>query len=551
MTATANIWEQVAQGKVSLALAALISHAAFAAFETIEQRLQAKTEILNFDTIRSKVIGPQSLFEAHDEDINFSKPTASLCLDGLQQCWQLLARMKDDGPGGQCEKTPCHSQLPSTIRLRQALNPKSTDKKCLEILLHDIGVHIQSTCRYCRIVRTSTPILAEVGYFLTHEESENNDLRCTYGLRLLLDAYKGYLFAPNLTCTPSSSRLKVLRFVQEVIPSISAVLDNPTMPCRCPDTLAYHMEHFLSDLKVYLTTKGFDFYLQSPWVCGSHILHILDALFYYGMRLFGYRNYLGAVVHVYNVLRKFTGLKSIEILEHISNTWGQVIFPGGLPERNFKSSYVRYMGGRLRFHRHGKHESGCHSLAIPSHTAKASAGFGTQGDPRFDCEKISFFYQFKRNGFYMDDAVRSRLSGLRSSQPESLVRKQKRCSHHDPASHETASCNPHFRLQQLQQGLSPEFEGEFPLAKINFNKIYLAIVRVVSLISDKAHGDNARPGQRCLCFADEILSAADHYRAREHSGQPFGYKGLIEICRDAMMEVLGPMKVEDCLWNDL
>lgn len=466
--------------------------------------------------------------------------------------------MKTDGPLKHHEKTTCKDGLPMTICLRKGSDATSTDKECLTVMLQNIGHHIQCSCRSCNIIRSGTPILAEVGFFLTktgtQSESNENGLRCSFGLRLLLEAYRGYLFAPGLTRAPSGCRLQILRFAQEVNQSVAAVLEDSTMPCRCSDTLAYHLEVLQTDLKAYLTTKGFDFYFQSPWVAGSHTLEILEAIFDYGMRFLSYRNYIGAILHVYNVLRQFSTFAPTPLLENLSTTFGQIIFPGGRPLRNFKSSYVRYMGGRLRFsgqRTKSTHKSGCHLLAIPPHTAQATAGFGTQEDPRFDCRKISTFYQIKKGGYYLDNAAWCRVFDTSAArQGGSPPQRGKRCSHHGAlGSQDPGLCDPHTRFEKLQQAVAGDFEGPFPVARINFCKVYLAVVRVVSLISDRGHGEQAKPGQKCLCFTDEILSAADRYLARDDEKMPFGHKGLVTVCQEAMVEVLGDVSAEDCLWK--
>lgn len=72
-------------------------------------------------------------------------------------------------------------------------------------------------------------MLTEVGTFLAHDRSECDILRCSYGLGLLLESYKSYLSPWGSACALSDSRLKVLRFVQEAMSSVSAVLDDSTM----------------------------------------------------------------------------------------------------------------------------------------------------------------------------------------------------------------------------------------------------------------------------------------------------------------------------------
>ena len=555
LAATTATWTQAAQGEISPVVAAFMTHAAFAVFEEIEQRLKTTCDNPNPEALRNKILQfPLKLKPRKIKQEHASSSVIKL-FDALQQSLQLLVELKGDGLARQCEKTPSNNQLPSMVHLLKASGPASTDKECLTSMLQNIGQHVQTSCRCSRIVRVGTPMLAEVGYYLTHDGNDCNGLRCSYGLRLLLEAYQGYLFASRSPCAPSGCRLKALRFVQEAMPSITAVLGDSTMPCRCHDTLAYHLENLHTDLNAYLHTKGFDFYFQSPWVSGSHTLEVLEALFHYGLRLFSYRGYVGAVVHVYNALKQFTDLEPIPLLENICNTFSDIIFPAGRPCRNFKNCYVRYMGGRLRFgHRGSNHQSGCHSMAIPAHTAKATAGIALRmevNDPRFSYWKTSFLHYIKTRDYRLDEAAWSRVSNLNSKNSCQKYNREHSCWQQGHSEDDFSSYSPQYRLQSLQDAVLTEFNGPFPVAKVNLYAIYLACVRTISLISDKSHGEDTRPGQKCLCFTDTILSAVDRCTDGDHIIQLLGYQDLAKICQDAMIEVLGRITVEEVLWQGI
>ncbi len=197
---------------------------------------------------------------------------------------------------------------------------------------------------------------------------------------------------------------------------------------------------FHSDLKAYLHTRGFDLYFQSPWVSGSHVHEILHAFFYYGLRLMSYRKNVGAVVHVYNVLRQHTQFEPIPILENICNTFGDLTFPGGRPNRNFRNTCIRYMVGRLRFSQ-DRHRSGCHSLAIPSHRAKATAGFGAGEDSRSACQSISFSYRIRSNGYHLNHAEWDGVCNLNKRKKGSSPLELRRCSPGGVSEDDLASCD--------------------------------------------------------------------------------------------------------------
>ena len=329
-------------GKFSIVIAAFMTNAAFAAFKPVEQQLKLSCDVSDPGIFQSKLNQgePCSGELPAGSQTQSSMPEAQL-VEALQHSWRLLLELKAHDTVKQPVQTAVPPQPFSQITIRQGVRSASKNKESLNVILQNIRQHIQNDSFCPNIVRVGSPAYAEVGYFLTHHEADSNGLRCCYGLQILLETYTSYLLGSKPAPESSSCRLQALRFTQEAIRSICAILDSPTMPCRCLGTLAYHLENLHLDFETFLRAKVFDLYFQSPWVSGSHILEMLDALFYYGLRVFSYRNYLGSVLHVYNVLRQFTGVESIPLLENLCTLFEDILFPGGRPSRNFKACYVR------------------------------------------------------------------------------------------------------------------------------------------------------------------------------------------------------------------
>ncbi len=552
---TISVWEQAGRGETPLVVAAFITNATFAAFEGIEQRLIALCNGSNPEALRSKFMQMQ-------EDLKVSAGVGnspkSQQVEALQKPWHLLLQLKRSHRAGQHDKAIPTVQMPSQIIFRKGSDSVPTDQECLGVMLQNIGQYVQARRRSTSIVRVGTPVYADVGYFLTHDENDTNGLRCSYGLHLLLEVYKSYLLASQHARAPSSCRLQALKFAQEAVPGIRAVLDDSSMPCRCYHTLAFHLENVHLDFIAFLQEKRFDLYFQSPWVCGSHVLEMLETLFYYGLRLFSYRHYVGSVLHVYNILRSFTGFQAIPLLEELCNTFQNILFPGGRPIRNFRACCIRYMGGRLQFNPYtSDHRSGCHQMSIPAHTAKATAGFGLRkeaNDSRFEYRKVSLFHHIKERGYHLDDALWNRVHDLTNiHQEDQNPRKSTKrclCSRHGDSEHDTSSSSHQHGLHRLEKAVIRDFTGPFPIAKINFFEVYLACVRIISIISDNTHGGTER-GLNCLCFLDAILSAADRCKDNEHRSQPFKCKELVETCKDAMSTVLCRRGLDDFLWKGI
>lgn len=560
LTLAKSTWEKMGTGQTSLVVATSVTNAVFASFETIESRLRTNFNTSNPDSLRIKYLQVgQSLGLATKVDEE-SSSTMQQLLEALNIPWAQLLVLQQEGPGKVSEAAEVACRPSSQLILRKSPDSIHYDSRCLAVMLRNIAQLMMpgSLSAKCKLICRSSPVYPEVGFLLTHDEKDSNGLRCCYGLRLLLESYKSSLFVPETTHLPSTCRLHTLRFAQQAMASVQAVLDHPTLPCRCHGTLAYHVENLNTDLKAFIHSKMFDFYFQAPWTCGCHALEMLDALSYYGLRLFNYRNYVGSLIHTYNVLRTLTRFESIPLLDGLSNACGGLLFPGGRPRRNFKACWVRYMGARLRFKSHSSdHKSGCYSMVIPAHTAKATAGFGSQKeakDPRFEYRKISVLHHIRGKGYHLDDFVLNRIctSDEGESDESSISSKAAKpnlgCGHGSRESQSPPSDNWR-RLQCLQKALHDELDGPFPIARIDLFKVYLDCIHVVSTISDRWHGDKARYGQNCLCFADTLLMAADRYKNNEYRLQPLGCNELVGICQSAMKETLSGKRVDQYLWK--
>ena len=552
-----EVWERAARHECPVLVAAHITNAAFAAFREIEQNLRMQCGILDPDDLRHKSLQLQENPPALENSTMDAASGPWQLSKSLQTFWRVLLRCKGHHQTQQSSQSSPEARPPSQIILRRGVGAESTDQECVALVLKDVQNHFSVARQSASVVGLGSPLHTEFDYFLTHEEAEAKGVRCCFGLHMFLESYKSYHLAAHLPSACPNCRLQALRLAQEVAPHIRKVLDDTTMPCRCNNTLAYHLENLHEELDKFLHERAFDLYFQSPWVSGSHMLEILETCFYYGLRLISYQLYVPSICHVYNALRRCTGLEPIPVLEQLCNTFKDILFPGGIPERNFKASFLRFKGGRLHFDLHtSDHKSGNHHMVVPAHTAKATAGFGSHKevkDPRFEYRKISLLHHVKDKGYQLDDDTWTRVYDLADAADE--VPELKPPSRHRTRSHHAADSTRH-RLQQLEKAVRREFTGPLPVAKVNLFQVYLACVRVIGIVSDKTHHDTDRC-VHCLCFADVLLAAADAYVDNAHRLRPFGCKELVRVCGDAMLEVLGEREgeaekgLEGFLWRNI
>ncbi len=570
VTMTQHTWKKAAQGETSVLVATFITHLAFAEFEEIEDRLKTSCSVKNPGSLWSKYMEMEKYLQMDEEmeeclclqTNEESEPQSSpkIMIEDLKECWRAIDQVKVEGVEALCRQRPAH------FTPRQGPESNSNDKEAVATIFKAIGYHLVEGSYHNSIIRLGSPVNDDVCLFLTSQGSDRNSLRCSFGLHLLLQSNKSCLGASSSSSLHTASRLQALRFAQQGISSIEAASNATSFGCRCPQTIAAHLDRLLADLQDFIKRKVFDLYFGSPWVSGSHILEMLDSLFGAGLRLFNYQNYASAVLHAYNVLRQFHLLETIPILDKlVESGLSEIIFPGGRPYRNFKACYARSLGSRLRFdsrHHKSHHRSGCHSMSVPNHIEMVTEGIREPScdgevDHRFDIEKISLLHYIKSRRYHPTKANLERVSkvdGLKQKQrmvPKVLQNVTKGTCSHLTQSKDNTAC-PDRRLQYFGQTIHTELTGSFPVARINFFKIYLACLQIVSTISDKYHAtlDNKMDnGENCTCFANALMNAAD--RCREDENHPFGYKRLVEICQETIEKELLEKELEDFLWNGL
>lgn len=544
-------WRQAGQGEIPTVIAALTTNVVFAHLEKIEPQLLDLCKDGDLEVLRSRgrteAEAPYPAMQGDGQGIVSVKSQPTV-YEALQSPQHLLCTSKQNRKVVSKTPTSFIFQKPSEFILQDSAMSSQSDVEALTILLQNIACLTQSSRWSNSIVRSGSPLSTEIYQFYANEKKPSTLLRCAFGLRLLQESYKSYMWATIPAKASANCRIAVLKHTEEVIRNISTTLSHPTFPCRCLQTLAFHLEDLHSHLSLYYREKIFDLYFQAPWVCGAQMLEILDATFYYGLRLFSYRNYVGSVLHVYNILTTLTNFEPIPLFEELCEKFRGVVFPRERPNRNFRACFSIFMGGRLRFmkgHKSNNHRNSWH-IAIPPHTAKFVAGMGLRkeaNDSRFEYCKLSLFHHIKERRYQLDDTVWSRLE-----QPQSPTRSNPRKPSRQqwcPGDRQDIYNTP---LLHLQQAIITEFEGDLPIAKINFFAVYMACVRIIEMISEKGHDDKEN-NQHCLCFANAMLEAADRYRANEHKFEPFGCPDLLKTCQNAMSEVLRNRPLSDFLWN--
>ncbi|KAI9724024.1 MAG: hypothetical protein M1812_000742 [Candelaria pacifica] len=546
-SAAKQSWENTANGSNPLVVAALITNVAFTIVHEIDSRLcsilgNADPEIL---FVRYTAL-LASLSALPQQSENVSPCLGCAFGEDLRRPWQILLNFKHDLQKDQGDIP--NFQKPMDYIMSLTDNRLEAEQISWKMILQSM-VRLIASARDrgpTDIMWLCSPFVDEIRGFLL-ADGATQGIKCAFGLRVLLEGFKGHLWSLGPAPNKINCRVEALRFTEDVIASIGSVLDDSTMPCRCPHTLASFLERYRSDLLAYTRERAFDLYTQAPWVSGSHMLEILDMNFYYGLRLCSYKNVVASVLHVYNVLVKFGNLQKVQLFEGLSEMFLDVIFLGERPSRNFASCLMRFMGGRIRFNNahsrrtHSSQHSCTWDMEMPRAPNFQGKGLRKElSDERFKYEKFSLFHQIKGANYTLDDELWAQVFGAKRGKKASRKEKLEVRKKLDRA---TTADHP---LHQVEQEILKDFEGDFPVAKINLFEVYLACANIVSRVSDDIHGAK---GDHCLCFVETLLKAADQYQANRHMLKPFPQPHMLRVTEKAFQDVLEDRPLFEFLWR--
>ena len=529
-----DVWRHAARDDVHFVTAAFATHAAYSQLLKIDQRMRDLEDNISVATLREKC-GMLMNEEPEDGAACWHKLLGDL----------LVPEKSIQHYTGEHNATPMDMVvLQRPVDYIRSGSESESDSFLTPALIENIMALIRSPKAPSAVVRNSTPVYAELGYALCDPQEAAVSLRLLLGVEVLKRSYESYVLASPQPALVSKCRLTALRLAQSAASSVHAIIrDQNCFPCRCTQTVAFHLQHLGADLTEFATQKRFDLYFQSPYVAGSHILEMLDLCHYYGSKLFVYRHYVGALVHSYNVLRQLAALEEIPLLEALCELFQETWFPGGVrPTKSFRGSWTRYIGARLKFkkgHRRNRQDSWC--MAIPPHAARKAAGLGVGRNEAGNEKSSCMLFTIKQQDYAVSDAQWEHMraaSGFEDTDASQLRQ----------------------LLPMVEAEINPcKATGSRPLSKarLNYFDVFRDCVRVVRDISDATHTDAKERGMNCICFASALLEGADRIVDARALGKLDGKgacwttcerDGVLKTTMEAMRSVLGGREVETWSW---
>ena len=303
----------------------------------------------------------------------------------------------------------------------------------------------------------------------------------TFVLRLIVESYKSwYTLQEGEERVPNSNlRLHALRFAQDVHKSVVRFrLSEPFQPrpgCDCSDCcgpgLMEHLRMLEGDLTTFMGQKRFDLYHQSPVVVGYQMMRILDEATTLGILFCNVMQYVGVALHLYNLLRQYDLIEEeTALLEHLCDVLGHNIFRGPRPTFNFFSQYAVFQAMTYNFDHKSRTfafgESKFHLRRFNPHTLSVMTGLNACGCSPF-CNRWGPVWRG------IDKRSRLTNEGVDKTAD-------------DIASHPLVCV-----LEPLESIVRSEWEGNFPVARINWFEVFSACTEILERISS-AHCQDPR-----------------------------------------------------------
>ena len=531
-------WQRVSLGEASFVAASLVTNTALATLRDLEGQLRDLDEHVDLQSLQKTC----SMLHGNADDYNpagwhdFAQKL-SVTKKALVHCTDSHAI-----PLGETNTKPDQTR-PGCVRIVEVLKIGGKPE-FLMTLIGDVQRLVWSESTPEAVVRSIAPVYADMGYYLSNRHGKSAELRLLLSLAFLSETYTAYLDNVRLPATVVQNRLNALRFAQQGRQTIHNLLSDKTcFPCRCTQTLAFHLQKLEADLLQYASHNCWDVFFQSPWVAGNHALEMLDLCHYYGMKLFGYRHYVGAVLHTYNVLQQLAGLEKVPLFESLCEQYGQTFFPGGRPEANFKACWTRYIGARLKFKKGHRSQNQRNSwcMAVPAHAAQKAAGLGIskgEHDDRDEC----LLFKIKKQDYCV------------SEKQWTAFRNAKTIGKLDEG--RAVPSKLQSLLSYADSVLSSSSDEAIPQARLNHFAVFATCVRIISTLSDAAHTSKEDKGMNCICFVNAILSGGDRIVEARKMGWTSGAcwtkaerEGVVKLTVDAIKDVVGSGGLREWQWE--
>jgi hypothetical protein len=295
----------------------------------------------------------------------------------------------------------------------------------------------------------------------------------------------------------------------------------------------------------YLTEKRFDLYFQSPWTAGFHICEILHHSIDAGLRLCNSEGRVGAVLHMYNALRKLRSIDPVPLLDDLCELFKREVFLGSLPTEKFSSTFRRFLGGNMQLEANS--EVGNSRQSRPTIGLPASLPTSQDYVKRFMPGRMSLFYELYNQRFKptMDFWFR-----LYSGKPASLLSKRQR----DNITEELVTKSFTEPLNKMRSAILREFTGTVPVASVQYHAIFSLCQQVLTEMAILKFEEGSEDGTAAsteagFIFVVTLLAAIVEHQRDTQMLKMLPYLSSLHLARRAILKFCSGKQLADFVWR--
>lgn len=100
-------------------------------------------------------------------------------------------------------------------------------------------------------------------------------------------------------------------------------------------------------------------------------------------------------------------------------------------------------------------------------------------------------------------------------------------------------------IERCQDAVLKEFQGDFPVARINYFAVYSLCVEILQRMTTSGH----QPETVCTCYLAPFLRAVDEYVEDGHVVKTFKERHMLRHMKDDLTEVMKNKTLSDFLWE--
>ncbi|KAF2101264.1 hypothetical protein NA57DRAFT_72706 [Rhizodiscina lignyota] len=577
-------FQHAAHGTQPLIVAATATNAAYQCATSLGPVL-CKYEIYNPEQLRDRC--PDTLADAFSQDTINTDDNGRIIpeqLATLQIIWEELCQFKlsrKDEPsyccpcktcGGLSAKFPKHDPKDffglDPIERNDATND-SHIRAAYQAFLRGIYEELRSFGHHVKRVA----FLKDFEDFILEKDTcvvgQRDCCTLCFGIHLLYESSKSFHDSAGRsedshnsqepksgTGCMSSPRVHSLKFACELLTQIKKTLEGGNVPCTCLQINGSSVVSLLLEttgsLNGFVKTPRFDLFYQAPWACGAHELGHLAQCSDVGSKTWHFSYLVGTLLHAYNALvqAKLLDPTAIPLLEALCELYEDVLFMGKRSNNNVFSCWQRWAGGKVvrpphrsktELNQVATTDKKWHLCSIPD-----PSGGGNRWSRSFDPQRISLFSTLAARSALDDEVVawiylppekRHRYQDKDIFRAKELFKQEPLLAHY---------------VERVQAALLEEYQGSFPVARINYIAIYEACVQTMRRISDANHDEKLE--YICKCPAEACLRECDIFLKRRfmnssRRGVEIKDKKACDSFIEHLIEGFGGHSIEDFLWD--